>query len=212
MPHGHLRQDGHADLWPAATGGQHVAEGFDAQACSDACRQPGALLQASAGAGDRGCRRSAKRLSLDEASSYPRSAGRRAARHGRGAGRAHHQPHEAGRRGPGHRARFSARQPPAWNAAIAIDGRYAATYAFRDEPRTEGVPFVHHLLPKHRIDRIMLVSGDRESEVRYLADAGRHPRSLRRPEPRAEAGARASRDGPAPRHCSWATASTTRRR
>ncbi|MEX2113394.1 MAG: heavy metal translocating P-type ATPase [Pirellulales bacterium] len=54
--------------------------------------------------------------------------------------------------------------------SIAIDGRYAATYTLRDEPRVEGVPFVHHLAPKHHIHRILLVSGDRESEVRYLAD------------------------------------------
>ena len=53
---------------------------------------------------------------------------------------------------------------------VAVDNRYAATYAFRDEPRSEGRPFVKHLAPKHHIDRIMLVSGDRESEVRYLAD------------------------------------------
>jgi P-type E1-E2 ATPase len=32
------------------------------------------------------------------------------------------------------------------------------------------VSFVTHLLPKHRFSRILLVSGDRESEVRYLAD------------------------------------------
>lgn len=53
---------------------------------------------------------------------------------------------------------------------IVIDGRYAATLRFRDEPRTEGASFIHHLGPKHRFDRLMLVSGDRESEVRYLAD------------------------------------------
>jgi heavy metal translocating P-type ATPase len=53
---------------------------------------------------------------------------------------------------------------------VAIDGRYAATYGFRDEPRPEGFSFVGHLRPRHRIERVMLVSGDRESEVRYLAD------------------------------------------
>ena len=53
---------------------------------------------------------------------------------------------------------------------VAIDGRYAATYTLRDEPRAEGQPFITHLMPKHHIDRVMLVSGDRESEVRYLAD------------------------------------------
>jgi heavy metal translocating P-type ATPase len=53
---------------------------------------------------------------------------------------------------------------------ILIDGRYAATYRFRDRPRREGVSFIDHLRPRHQIDRVMLVSGDRESEVRYLAD------------------------------------------
>jgi heavy metal translocating P-type ATPase len=53
---------------------------------------------------------------------------------------------------------------------LAIDGRYAATYTLRDAPRTEGRSFVTHLPRKHGIERIMLVSGDRESEVRYLAD------------------------------------------
>lgn len=53
---------------------------------------------------------------------------------------------------------------------IAIDGRYAGTFRFRDEPRKEGAPFIRHLGTKHRFDRVLLVSGDRESEVRYLAD------------------------------------------
>jgi heavy metal translocating P-type ATPase len=53
---------------------------------------------------------------------------------------------------------------------ILINGRYAATFRFRDEVRSEGVSFITHLKPKHQLDRVMLVSGDRESEVRYLAD------------------------------------------
>jgi heavy metal translocating P-type ATPase len=52
---------------------------------------------------------------------------------------------------------------------VAIDGSYAATLRFRDEPRHEGQAFIAHLQPKHDFRRIMLVSGDRESEVRYLA-------------------------------------------
>jgi heavy metal translocating P-type ATPase len=52
---------------------------------------------------------------------------------------------------------------------VLIDGRYAATFRFRDEPRGEGKSFIAHLRPKHNFRRIMLVSGDRESEVRYLA-------------------------------------------
>jgi heavy metal translocating P-type ATPase len=53
---------------------------------------------------------------------------------------------------------------------IALDGRYAATYIFRDAPRSESKPFVQHLRHKHHFARLMLVSGDRESEVNYLAD------------------------------------------
>lgn len=52
---------------------------------------------------------------------------------------------------------------------VIVDGSYAATFRFRDEPRAEGEPFVRHLLPRHGFDRLMLLSGDRESEVRYLA-------------------------------------------
>jgi heavy metal translocating P-type ATPase len=53
---------------------------------------------------------------------------------------------------------------------VLINGVYAATLRFRDEPRAEGASFVHHLGPRHQFDRLMLVSGDRESEVKYLAD------------------------------------------
>jgi heavy metal translocating P-type ATPase len=53
---------------------------------------------------------------------------------------------------------------------VLIDDEYAATYRFRDAPRKEGASFIRHLGPRHRINRIMLLSGDRESEVRYLAD------------------------------------------
>ncbi len=54
--------------------------------------------------------------------------------------------------------------------AIQIDAQYAATLRFRDEPRAEGKSFIHHLAPKHHFERVLLVSGDRESEVRYLAE------------------------------------------
>jgi heavy metal translocating P-type ATPase len=55
-------------------------------------------------------------------------------------------------------------------AVALVDGRYAGAFRFRDEPRADGAPFIRHLGPKHRFDRVLLVSGDRESEVRYLAD------------------------------------------
>ena len=50
------------------------------------------------------------------------------------------------------------------------DGEYLATFRFRDEPRAEGRSFIRHLRPCHKITRALIVSGDRESEVRYLAD------------------------------------------
>tara|TARA_R110002073_G_scaffold229781_2_gene390625 strand:- start:480 stop:2300 length:1821 start_codon:yes stop_codon:yes gene_type:complete len=53
---------------------------------------------------------------------------------------------------------------------ILIDGDYAATYRLRDAPRTEGALFVNHLSRRHQIERVVLLSGDRESEVRYLAE------------------------------------------
>jgi heavy metal translocating P-type ATPase len=52
---------------------------------------------------------------------------------------------------------------------VAIDQRYAAALRFRDAPRAESRSFVKHLGPKHQFQRVMIVSGDRESEVRYLA-------------------------------------------
>ena len=53
---------------------------------------------------------------------------------------------------------------------VLIDDHYAATMRFRDEPRADGAPFIQHLRPKHGFRRVLLVSGDRKSEVRYLAD------------------------------------------
>jgi heavy metal translocating P-type ATPase len=52
---------------------------------------------------------------------------------------------------------------------ILIDNRYAATYRFRDTPRPDSALFIRHLRPKHSINRVLLVSGDRESEAQYLA-------------------------------------------
>ncbi len=53
---------------------------------------------------------------------------------------------------------------------VVIDGNYAAALRFRDAPRAESRSFVSHLGPKHRFARVMIVSGDRESEVCYLAE------------------------------------------
>ncbi len=67
----------------------------------------------------------------------------------------------------------AARLPPSQGGlecVVVIDGRYAGLLRFRDEPRGEGAPFIAHLQPKHDFLRLMIVSGDRDSEVRYLAD------------------------------------------
>lgn len=53
---------------------------------------------------------------------------------------------------------------------IVMDGSYAATLRFRDAPRSDGKSFIGHLAPSHQFNKIMLVSGDRESEVSYLAE------------------------------------------
>jgi heavy metal translocating P-type ATPase len=54
---------------------------------------------------------------------------------------------------------------------IFIDGRYAATMRFHDAPRGDSRLFIQHLKPRHGVRKVMLVSGDRKSEVKYLADS-----------------------------------------
>jgi P-type E1-E2 ATPase len=51
---------------------------------------------------------------------------------------------------------------------ILVNNKYTATMRFRDVPRKESQFFIHHLTPYHQFKKIMLVSGDRESEVKYL--------------------------------------------
>ncbi|MBX3176040.1 MAG: cadmium-translocating P-type ATPase [Candidatus Hydrogenedentes bacterium] len=53
---------------------------------------------------------------------------------------------------------------------VIVDGTLAATCRFRDSPRAESHSFMRHLGPRHQFKRLMIVSGDRESEVRYLAE------------------------------------------
>lgn len=52
---------------------------------------------------------------------------------------------------------------------LLVDGCFAGIYRFHDAPREESRLFVAHLSKKHGFDRVLLVSGDRESEVAYLA-------------------------------------------
>jgi heavy metal translocating P-type ATPase len=52
---------------------------------------------------------------------------------------------------------------------VFIDGVFAAAFRFHDEPRKEARGFLRHLGPRHRVEKILIVSGDRPPEVQFLA-------------------------------------------
>ena len=54
---------------------------------------------------------------------------------------------------------------------VFVEGHYAAAIRFHDAPRKDSASFIGHLRPKHGVAKVMLVSGDRESEVKYLAES-----------------------------------------
>ena len=58
---------------------------------------------------------------------------------------------------------------PGLECLIFLDGKFAALFGFEDAPRTDSRSFLNHLLPHHRVSKLILVSGDREPEVRALA-------------------------------------------
>jgi heavy metal translocating P-type ATPase len=53
---------------------------------------------------------------------------------------------------------------------VFLDGAYAATFRFHDMPRTDSRTFIGHLKPHHAVNRVLIVSGDRDQEVRRLAE------------------------------------------
>ena len=53
---------------------------------------------------------------------------------------------------------------------VFFDGAYAATLRFHDTPREDSRSFVRHLKPRHSVSRVLIVSGDRDAEVRHLAE------------------------------------------
>jgi cation transport ATPase len=59
---------------------------------------------------------------------------------------------------------------PGLECVVLLEEQVAAVFRFRDEPRRDMRPFIGHLGPRHAVQRVLLVSGDRESEVRYLAE------------------------------------------
>jgi heavy metal-(Cd/Co/Hg/Pb/Zn)-translocating P-type ATPase len=54
---------------------------------------------------------------------------------------------------------------------LFVGGLYAAAFHFHDAPRKGSASFIGHLRPKHGIAKVMLVSGDRQSGVKYLAES-----------------------------------------
>lgn len=52
---------------------------------------------------------------------------------------------------------------------LFVDGELAALFHFQDEPKQESFPFIGHLTPKHGAERVILLSGDKESEVKHMA-------------------------------------------
>lgn len=59
---------------------------------------------------------------------------------------------------------------PGLECIILLDNEYAASLHFHDAPRAESKSFISHLGPYHQFNKIMLVSGDRESEVKYMGE------------------------------------------
>ena len=52
---------------------------------------------------------------------------------------------------------------------VFLGGVFAGLFRFEDSPRGDSRVFVGHLSPRHRVTKVILVSGDREAEVRSLA-------------------------------------------
>lgn len=53
---------------------------------------------------------------------------------------------------------------------LLCDDQYAGLFRLRDAPRAEGHSFIGHLGPSHQFAKVLLLSGDRASEVAYLAE------------------------------------------
>ena len=58
---------------------------------------------------------------------------------------------------------------PGLECLIFLDDVYAAIFRFHDKPRQESRTFIKHLGPRHAVNRVLIVSGDRDQEVRHLA-------------------------------------------
>lgn len=59
---------------------------------------------------------------------------------------------------------------PGLECVVLIDASLAAIIHFEDLPRPESKNFVRHLGPAHGMKRIMIMSGDRDAEVKHLGE------------------------------------------
>jgi len=53
---------------------------------------------------------------------------------------------------------------------VVVDGAWAGVLRFADAPRKESTQFIQHLKPRHAVNRVLIVSGDRDAAVRQLAE------------------------------------------
>lgn len=53
---------------------------------------------------------------------------------------------------------------------LLVDEKLAALFHFFDKPRTESKSFVSHIGPKHSLNKVMILSGDRKESVEALAN------------------------------------------
>jgi heavy metal translocating P-type ATPase len=60
-------------------------------------------------------------------------------------------------------------EEPGMECIILVDHAIAGLMRFHDKPRLEGKDFISHLDPRHKVKRLMILSGDRDAEVQHLA-------------------------------------------
>jgi heavy metal translocating P-type ATPase len=61
--------------------------------------------------------------------------------------------------------------PSGMECIVIIDGMLAGAMHFRDQPRAESSPFLRHVKFHHGFTSVVLLSGDRPSEVQHFAEA-----------------------------------------
>ena len=153
------------------------------------CRQPGTLLEASAGGGGRarGGERPLPLLDASEVSENPGTASRVSWLAGACESSDAAQAEAAG---------YATLLPPAASGLeciVIIDSAYAATYRFHDAAREDSRLFIGHLGPRHQVDRILLVSGDRERKCAISRSASASPRCTPNAAPRTKWPSRVTR-------------------